>query len=80
MKKNQNLKKNKDEVIKESSPWTVIGSFPTYSEAAKKVDEVWGKDSDYDYKIKRYEKDFRVKKRIRKDLLENEKSNKKRKS
>ena len=53
MKKNQNLKKNKDEVIKESSPWTVIGRFPTYSEAAKKVDEVWGKDSDYDYKIKR---------------------------
>ena len=80
MKKNQNLKKKKDKVIKESSPWTVIGRFPTYNEAAKKVDEVWGKDSDYDYKIKRYEKDFRVKKRLRKDLLENEKNNKKKKS
>ena len=80
MKKNQDLKKKKDEVIKESSPWTVIGRFPTYSEAAKKVDEVWGKDSDYDYKIKRYEKDFRGKKRLRKGLLENEKNNKKSKS
>ena len=45
MKKNQNLKKKKDKIIKESSPWTVVGRFPTYSEAAKKVDEIWGKDS-----------------------------------
>ena len=80
MKKNRNREKNNDEFIKDGPPWTVVGHFSTYDEAAKKVDEVWGKDSDYDYKIKRYEKDFRVKKRLRKGLLENEKNNKKSKS
>ena len=29
------MKKKKDKIIKESSPWTVVGRFPTYSEAAK---------------------------------------------
>lgn len=80
MKKNRKFEKNGDEIIKEGSPWTTIGRFSTYNEAAKKVDEVRQPHSDYDYKIKRYEKDFRVKKRLRKDLLENEKNNKKNKS
>jgi len=78
MKKNQQFREKNDKFVKEVSPWTVIGHFPTYDEAAKRVDEERKPDSDYDYKIKRYENDFRVKKRLRKELLEktNKKKNK----
>jgi len=78
MRKKQQFNKNSDEVIKESFPWTVVGHFSTYDEAVKKLEQEKDPDSDYDYKIKRYERDFRVKKRLRKGLLENKKNNKKR--
>tara|TARA_R100000008_G_scaffold85663_1_gene76232 strand:+ start:234 stop:476 length:243 start_codon:yes stop_codon:yes gene_type:complete len=77
MKKDRNFEKKSDDIIKDGPPWTVIGHFSTYDEAVKRVDEEREPDSDYDYKIKRYEKDFRVKKRLRKDLLKNKKNNKK---
>ena len=80
MKENRNFEKKNDETIKDGPPWTVIGHFSTYDEAAKRVDEEREPDSDYDYKIKRYENDFRVKKRLRKELLGNKKNNKKSKS
>ncbi len=78
MKKNQQFDKKSNEIIKDGPPWTVIGHFSTYDEAAKRVDEEREPESDYDYKIKRYENDFRVKKRLRKELLEkkNKKKNK----
>ena len=76
MKKNRNFEKNTDEIIKDGPPWTVIGHFPTYDEAAKRVDEERVPDSDYDYKIKRYENAFRVKKRLRKELLGKKNNNK----
>ena len=78
MRKKQKLNKNGDENIKESIPWTVIGHFSTYDEAVKKLEEQKDPNSDYDYKIKRYERDFRVKKRLRKELLgkKNKKKNK----
>ena len=76
MRKNQNFDKKNEEIAKEGPPWTVIGHFSTYGEAVKKLEEEKGPDSDYDYKIKRYERDFRVKKRLRKDLLENRKKKK----
>jgi|TARA_B100000424_G_scaffold209417_1_gene166763 chitodextrinase len=71
------MKKNSDKIIKEGSPWKLIGRFPTYNEAAKKVDEDRTPDSKYDYKIKRYENDYRVKKRLRADLLKNKKNQEK---
>ncbi len=80
MRGNQKFNKEKEEVIKDGPPWTVIGHFSTYDEAARKVDEEREPESDYDYKIKRYENNFRVKKRLRKELLENKKKNKKGKS
>jgi len=80
MKKNHQLREKNDKFVKEASPWTVIGHFPTYNEAAKRVDEEREPDSDYDYKIKRYEDTFRVKKRLRKELLGNKKNKKKSKS
>jgi len=79
MRKNQKFNKKNEEIIKEGPPWTTIGHFSTYNEAVKKLEEENDPDSDYDYKIRRYERDFRVKKRLRKDLLENKK-NKKNKS
>ena len=39
MRKNQKLNKKNEEIIKDGSPWTVIGRFPTYNEAAIRVDE-----------------------------------------
>ena len=78
MRKKQKFNKDRDDRITESAPWTVIGHFPTYNEAVKKIEEEKDPNSDYDYKIKRYEQDFRVKKRLRKELLEkkNKKKNK----
>ena len=81
MKKNRNFEKKNDETIKDGPPWMTIGQFSTYDAAAKRVDEVREPNSDYDYKIKRYENNFRVKKRLRKELLETKnKNNKKNKS
>tara|TARA_Y100000034_G_scaffold80544_1_gene96645 strand:- start:281 stop:523 length:243 start_codon:yes stop_codon:yes gene_type:complete len=80
MRKNQKFNKKNEEIIKDGPPWTTIGHFPTYNEAAKRVDEEREPDSDYDYKIKRCENTFRVKKRLRKELLGNKKNKKKSKS
>ena len=80
MRKNQKLNKKNEDIIKDGPPWTVIGHFSSYDEAVRKLEEEKDPNSDYDYKIKRYERDFRVKKRLRKVLLENKKSSKKRKS
>ena len=79
MRKNQKFNKKNEETTTEGPPWTVIGHFPTYDEAVEKLEEERDPNSDYDYKIKRFERDFRVKKRLRKDLLENKKNNKKKK-
>ena len=76
MRKNQNIDKKNKEITKDGPPWTVIAHFPTYSEAAKKVDEERQPNSDYDYKIKRYESDFRVKKRLRLELMDKKKNKK----
>lgn len=76
MRRNKKLNKKNEEIIKDGSPWTVIGRFPTYNEAAIRVDEEKGPNSDYDYKIKRFESDFRVKKRLRLDLVEKKKNKK----
>ena len=80
MRKNQKFDEKNEEIIKDGPPWTVVGHFSTYHEAAERVDEEKGPNSDYDYKIKRYEQDFRVKKRLRKDLLEKKKNKKNKKS
>ena len=77
MRKNQKFNKKDEEIIKDGPPWTVIGHFSTYDEAVKKLQEEKDPDSDYDYKIKRCESDFRVKKRLRKELLGKKKNNKK---
>ena len=80
MKKNKKFNKKSSEIIKDGPPWAVIGHFSTYDEAVMKLEEEKDPNSDYDYKIKRCERDFRVKKRLRKPLLENKKNNKKNKS
>ena len=77
VKKNQRLNKKNEEIAKDGYPWTIIAHFPTYNEAAKKVDEEKEPNSDYDYKIKRFESDFRVKKRLRSGLAEKKKNKKK---
>ena len=79
MRKNQKFNKKNEEIIKDGPPWTTIGHFSTYDEAVRKLEEEKDPNSNYDYKIKRYERDFRVKKRLRKDLPGN-KNNKKKKS
>ena len=76
MRKNQKLNKKNEEIIKDGSPWTVIAHFPTYNEAVTKVDEEREPNSEYDYKIKRYENNFRVKKRLRLGLMEKKKNKK----
>jgi len=76
MRKNQKLNKKNEEIIKDGPPWTIIAHFPTYNEAVTKVDEEREPNSEYDYKIKRYENNFRVKKRLRLELMENKKNKK----
>tara|TARA_R100000315_G_C5168468_1_gene97183 strand:- start:47 stop:328 length:282 start_codon:yes stop_codon:yes gene_type:complete len=71
IKEDKKMKKKNENFIKDGAPWTVIGHFPTYNEAVKKVDEEREPNSDYDYKIKKCENDFRVKRRLRKELVEN---------
>jgi len=76
MRKNQKLNKKNEEIIKDGPPWTVIAHYPTYNEAVTKVEEEREAGIDYDYKIKRYESNFRVKKRLRLDLMEKKKNKK----
>ena len=76
MRKNQKLNKKNEEIIKDGPPWTIIAHFPTYNEAVTKVDEEREPNSDYDYKIKRFKGDFRVKKRLRLGLMEKKKNKK----
>jgi len=80
IKEDKKMKKKNENFIKDGAPWIVIGHFSTYDAAAKKVDEERRPNSDYDYKIKKYENDFRVKKRLRKELIETKNNNKKSKS
>ena len=77
MRKNQKFNEKDKEIIKDGPPWTVIAHFPTYNEAVVKVEEDRKAGIDYDYKIKRYEGDFRVKKRLRPDLMDKKKNKKK---
>jgi len=78
MRKNQKFNLKDEKIVKVGRPWTVIAHVSTYNEAVVKVEEAKETKNDYDYKIKRYEGDFRVKKRLRSDLVE-KKKNKKRK-
>ena len=50
IKEDEKVKKNRDENIEKRFPWTVIGSFSTYNEAAERGDEERAPNSDYDYK------------------------------
>lgn len=70
IKEDERMKKKSKNFIKDGVPWTVVGHFSTYDEAAKKVDEDRVPNSDYDYKIKQYKNNFRVKRRLRKELLD----------
>tara|TARA_Y100000034_G_scaffold115795_1_gene153403 strand:+ start:3492 stop:3731 length:240 start_codon:yes stop_codon:yes gene_type:complete len=66
--------------IKSGPPWTVIARFPTYGEAVEKVEEEKIEGSDFDFKIKRYQgPEFRVKRRLRLELMENKKNKKNKK-
>ena len=76
MRKNQKLNKKSEEIIKDGPPWTVIAHYPTYNEAVVKVEEEREPNSEYDYKIKRFKGDFRVKKRLRLGLMEKKKNKK----
>ena len=76
MRKNKKFDKKNEEIINEGAPWTVVARFPTYNEAATKVDKEREPNSDYDYKIKRFKGDFRVKKRLRLGLMEKKKNKK----
>jgi hypothetical protein len=76
MRKNQKLNKKSEEIIKDGPPWTVIAHYPTYNEAVVKVEEEREPNSEYDYKIKRFKGDFRVKKRLRLELMEKKKNKK----
>ena len=61
-------------------PWSVIARFPTYGEAVDKVEEEKIEGSDFDFKIKRYQgPEFRVKKRLRLELMEKKKNKKNKK-
>ena len=61
-------------------PWSVIARFPTYDEAVDKVEEEKIEGSDFDFKIKRYQgPEFRVKKRLKLELIEKKKSKKNKK-
>ena len=61
-------------------PWAVIARFSTYDEAVNKVEEEKIEGSDFDFKIKRYQgPEFRVKKRLRLELMEKKKNKKNKK-
>ena len=78
MKKSEKFNIKNEKTVKAGRPWTVIAHLSTYNEAIAKVEEEKEIKNDYDYKIKRCESNFRVKKRLRSDLVE-KKKNKKRK-
>ena len=61
--------------LKPGPPWSVIARFPTYGEAVNRVEEEKIEGSDFDFKIKKYQgPEFRVKKRLRLELIEKKKS------
>ena len=73
---------NTDEqnLITPGPPWSIVARFPTYGEAVTKVEEEKLEGSDFDFKIKRYQgPEFRVKKRLRLELIEKKKSKKNKK-
>ena len=66
--------------LKPGPPWSVIARFPTYDEAVDNVEEEKVEGSDFDFKIKRYQgPEFRVKKRLRLELMEKKKNKKNKK-
>jgi|10_taG_2_1085330.scaffolds.fasta_scaffold73120_3 hypothetical protein len=66
--------------LKPGPPWSVIARFPTYDEAVIKVEEEKVEGSDFDFKIKRYQgPEFRVKKRLKLELMEDKKNKKNKK-
>ena len=66
--------------LKPGPPWSVIARFPTYDEAVNRVEEEKVEGSEFDFKIKRYQgPEFRVKKRLRLELIEKKKSKKNKK-
>ena len=73
------MKNNKKEEIehKQGPPWSIIAHFSSYDQAASKVEEEMGSESDYEFKIKRYQDGFRVKKRLKLHLMEKKKNKKK---
>ena len=79
MKKNRKFNTKEEKNVKMGRPWTVIADLPTYNEAIAKVEEEKEMGNNYDYKIKRHESKFfdeskfRVKKRLRSDLVEKKK-------
>ena len=73
---------NTDEqgLITPGPPWSVIARFPTYGEAVDKVEEEKIEGSEFDFKIKRYQgPEFRVKKRLKLELMEKKKNKKNKK-
>ena len=61
-------------------PWSVIARFPTYDEAVDKLEEEKLEGSEFDFKIKRYQgPEFRVKKRLKLELIEKKKNKKNKK-
>ena len=76
MRKKQKFDKKSEETIKDGPPWTIIAHVLTYNEAVVKVEEEREPNSEYDYKIKRFKGDFRVKKRSRLGLMEKKKNKK----
>ena len=73
---------NTDEqnLITPGPSWSIIARFPTYDEAVTKVEEEKVEGSDFDFKIKRYNgPEFRVKKRLKLELMEKKKNKKNKK-
>ncbi len=68
--------------LKPGPPWAVIGRFSTYGEAVVRVEEQKIESPDFDFKIKRYEPgpEFRVKKRLKPELMERKRSKKNKKN
>lgn len=66
--------------FKPGPPWSVIARFPTYDEAVNKVEKEKVEGSEFDFKIKKYQgPEFRVKKRLKLELMEKKKSKKNKK-
>ena len=66
---------NEQDLIPPGPPWSVIARFPTYGEAVTKVEEEKIDNTNFDFKIKRYEgPEFRVKKRLKLELMKKKKN------